>query len=538
MPDTIDMLSRRSLLQGLATMPALAGLAGFAGTAVFSTVTEAQGTKVVTIVGQIESSHLLSLVSTNALMWSPRVAEGLLEFDFDMNPQPLLATSWDISADGLTYTFQLRKGVKWHDGENFTSEDVKFSMLTQKKYHPRARTTFASVDTIETPDEHTVVLKLTKPTAYLLKSLSSMESPIAPHHVYKEGDDPLTHPNNFAPIGTGAYVFKEWVRGSHAVWEKNPNYWNPDLPVVDRLVGRFIADASARAIAFETGDVDVGYRTPVTLRDLERLKKMQHLDFTDRGYAYDPPNIIMLEAHLRDPALGKLEVRQAIAHCLDREQINKVVFYNYATPSAAPVVPFHKDFHLGEPTPYEFNLEKAAELLDKAGYPMKDGKRMTLTVEYVGDTLKVLGEYLRSVMGQIGIVLELRGQDYGSIIKRVYTDQDYQLHLATLSNLFDPQVGVQRLYWSKNILKGVGFTNGTGYSDPEVDVWLESAQSSTDHKERVELWHRVQRKVLKDVPNFPLLMDAWQTVSNKRIADHTTNAEGIEGSMSRVKVVG
>lgn len=527
-----DKPNRRQVLAGLASVPATAALLG---PGILPGVARAQdGATVVNMVGATEAPALLSFVNTSSLIWSAHVSEGLLEFDHDMNPTPLLATEWEVAEDGLTYTFKLREGVKWHDGEDFTSEDVKFSIETAAQYHSRNRTTYSKITEIETPDDHTVILHLSEPTPFLLTSFSSMESPIVPSHLYGEDESPLTHPNNTAPIGTGPYVFKEWVRGSHVIWEKNPDYWNPDLPRVDRLVARFILDPSARTIAFETGEVDIGYRTPVPFRDLDRLAEMEHIEFTDEGYAYDPPNIIIVEANLRDEILAKLPVRQAIAHCINREMINRVVFFDYAAPSAAPIVPYHADFHLDKPSPYEFDLEKAKAKLEEAGYP--DG--LTLTMEYVGNDQRILGEFLRAAMAPAGIQIELRGQDMGTLIKRVYGDQAYQLHLASISNLFDPQVGVQRLYWSKNDIKGVGFSNGTGYHDDQVDEWLEAAAVSLDHEERVALWAQIQEKIMNDVPNFPLVMAAWQTISTNRIANHTTNAEGFEGSMARVEVVG
>jgi len=352
MTERLTKLSRRQLLAGLAAAPATAGLFS-AG--VIPSIARAQTGTVVNMVGVTEAPALLSFVNTSSLIWSAHVSEGLLEFDFDMNPTPLLATEWEVAEDGLTYTFKLREGVKWHDGEDFTAEDVKFSILTAKQYHSRNRTTFSKITEIETPDDYTVILHLSAPTPFLLKAFSSMESPIVPSHLYGPDESPLTHPNNTAPIGTGAYVFKEWVRGSHVVWEKNPNYWNPDLPKIDTLVAKFILDPSARTIAFETGDVDIGYRTPVPYRDLERLEATGHIDMTDLGYAYDPPNIIIVECNMRDATLSNLKVRQAIAHCIDREMINRVVFFNYATPSATPVVPYHAAFHLDEPSPYGFD---------------------------------------------------------------------------------------------------------------------------------------------------------------------------------------
>ncbi|MFV0298646.1 MAG: ABC transporter substrate-binding protein [Hyphomicrobiaceae bacterium] len=525
------IMDRREVLSGLTTLPISAGLLG---SGLLPTIAMAADEQVVTMMGATEAPALLSFVNTASLIWSAKVSEGLFEFDYDLNPQPLLATEWNVAGDGLTYTFKLRRGVKWHDGKDFTSRDVKFSIETAKKYHSRNRTTFSQISSIELPDDHTVVLHLTKPTPFLLKAMSSMESPVVPSHLYKEGENPLKHPNNTAPVGTGPYVFKEWVRGSHVIWKKNPNYWNPKLPLVDTLVARFILDPSARTIAFETGGADIGYRTPIPFRDIDRLKKIPKIEFTKKGYEYDPPNIIIVEANTRVAPLNNLALRQAIAHCINRELLNKVVFFSYATPSATPVVPHHKAFHLNEPTPYPYDIKAAKAKLKEAGHP----SGITLTMDYVGEDQRLVGEFLRAALGRAGIKIELRGQDMGTLINRVYRQQDYQLHLASISNLFDPQVGVQRLLWSKNDIKGVAFSNGTGYANPKVDAWLEESAVSLDQARRVKLWHDIQRQVMHDVPHFPLAMAAWQTVSRKRIADHTTNAEGFEGSMARVKVVG
>lgn len=518
-------MKRRDLLAGLAGLPLTALLPRIA--------LAAGGGGTVTAVAATETPVLLAFVNTSSTIWSAKTTEGLLEFDHDLTPRPLLAAEWDVAEDGLTYTFRLRQGVKWHDGNDFTADDVTFSLETMKRLHPRNRSTFAHITAFEAPDPHTVILRLAKPTPFLLTALSSGESPIVPKHLYAEDADPLTHPNNTAPTGTGPYVFKEWVRGSHLIFDRNPNYWDADLPRVDRLVVRFITDAAARTIAFETGDVDIGVRTPVPFRDLEGLEDLEHIVLEPQGYTYSPPNITIVEANLRDPILSDLRVRQAIAHSIDREALAKIVFYGRATPSASAVVPYHKDFHLADPSPYALDLGAAKALLAEAGHP--DG--VTLTLDYTSEDQRLVGEFLRASLSRAGIALELRGQDMGTLIARIYGDQAYQLHLASISNLFDPQVGVQRLYWSKNIIKGVAFSNGTGYQNPEVDALLEAAATSTDRAARIEAWHEVQRIVARDVPNFPLVAPTWLTIANTRIEGHTSGAEGAyDGSLRRLAV--
>lgn len=144
----------------------------------------------------------------------PKVVEGLLTYDYDLKPKALLATAWSLSKDGLQYRFELRRGVKWHDGKDFTSADVAFSILTLKQVHPRGRSTFANVTEVRTPDAHTAIIILNKPAPFLLTALAAAESPMVPKHLY-DGTDIATNKYNSAPVGTGPFTFKEWQQGSH-----------------------------------------------------------------------------------------------------------------------------------------------------------------------------------------------------------------------------------------------------------------------------------------------------------------------------------
>jgi peptide/nickel transport system substrate-binding protein len=150
-----------------------------------------------------------------AIQASPKVVEGLLTYDFDLNPKPQLATSLSISEDGLQYRFDLRRNVSWHDGQPFTAADVVFSFNLLKSAHPSGRTTFSNLQDAEAVDDHTVLLTLSRPAPYLLYALAAGESPMVPKHIYDGKGDPLLNPNNRAPIGTGPFVFKEWVLGSY-----------------------------------------------------------------------------------------------------------------------------------------------------------------------------------------------------------------------------------------------------------------------------------------------------------------------------------
>lgn len=484
-----------------------------------------------------EPPTLVSLanVATPALSVSAKVTEGLLEYNYDLTPRPQLATSWSISPDGKQYTFHLRKGVKWHDGKDFSSADVAFSILLLKKVHPRGSSTFANVTEVKTPDPNTAIIVLSRPAPYLIKALVATESPIVPKHVY-ENTDAIGNPNNNAPIGTGPFRFKEWVRGSHIVYERNPDYWDKPKPYVDRIVVKFIPDPAARAIAFETGAVDLGYRTPVPLSDLARLKKVPKLMFETKGNSYSF-NVTRLEFNLDNPYFKNLKVRQAVAQAVNRDVVLNTVYYGYGTRTASPIAPGLSAFHDNTATPYPFDTKAADKLLDEAGYPRKGGAprfRVTLDYNPISEDSKRLADYLRSALGKVGIDVTIRSQDLPAFVKRIYTERDYDFTVNGASNLFDPTVGVQRLYWSKNFKKGVPFSNATHYSNPEVDKLLEDATSEIDPARRVAQFKQFQQIVGKEVPDLNLVSPQFITIANTRVHDHSLTADGVESNLANV----
>lgn len=483
-----------------------------------------------------EPPTLLNLTSSavNVLKVSSKVTEGLLSYDFKFNPQPQLATSWSISADGKQYTFKLRRGVKWHDGKDFTSADVAFSLALLQRVHPRGKSTFSNLLAVKTPDAGTVILELSKPSPYLIKALSSSESPIVPQHVYLNSD-PYSNPNNNAPIGTGPFKFSKWVRGSYIEYVRNPDYWDKPKPYLDKIIVKLIPDAAARAIAFENGGVDLGGDTPVPLNDLERLKKNPQLGVETGGYQFQA-GPARIEFNLDHPMLGQLKVRQAIAHAVNREIIRNTIFYGYADVISSPILPSSPYFD-GAPTPYPFDPARANALLDQAGLPRKaDGFRFALTLDALpmGDAPTRTAQYLKSALAKIGIAVTLRSQDLPAYLKRVYTDREFDFLVNGMSNLFDPTVGVQRLYWSKGFRKGVPFTNASHYSNAAVDSLFEQAAEEGSDAVRGELFRKMQKIVTAELPDINTVAPRQVTVYNRRVHDHTPSPNGLDGNFAGV----
>jgi peptide/nickel transport system substrate-binding protein len=461
-----------------------------------------------------------------------------LNYEPNSTPRPELARAWEIASDGKTMTFQLRPGVTWHDGAPFTSADVKFTIENViKRFHSRGRSVFANVTQVDTPDPLTAVFRLSHPAPYIMAALNAAETPMVPKHIYENGDV-LTNPANNAPIGTGPFRFAKWDRGSYIRLERNPTYFEPDKPYLDRIVYRFIPDAGARAVAFESGELDVGGPWPVPASDLARLAQMPKLAITTKGYsALADQNF--LEFNLRDPLFQDIRVRQAIAHSIERRFIIDNIFFGYATPATGPISPEMTAFYDADVPQYPYDLATAERLLDEAGRPRgKDGKRFSLTIDPMpyGDRFMQIGQYIAQALPKIGISVELRSQDASSWLRRIYTDYTYQAHIYGIFNMMDPTIGVQRQYWSKAIRPGLVFANGSGYSNPEVDAIFEQAQIEGDQTKRKQLFRNLQRIVATDLPNIPLVNEQQTTVYNRRVQNLDRGLVGVYDTFADVYV--
>lgn len=488
-----------------------------------------------------EPSILVSALNSASPVYvvSSKMFDGLVTYDKDFNLIPRLATEWNVSDDGRTVTFKLREGVTWHDGKPFSSEDVKFTFMEiLKKRHPRGKGTFANLADVETPDANTAVFKLSAPTPYLMRALAGAESPLMPKHVY-ETDDPMKNPANTAPIGTGPFKFGEFVRGSHLMLERNENYWDEGKPYLDQLIIRFINDSASRAAALESGEVQYGAQYVVPLSDVARLDQNPSLEVSTEGWEYNT-SVNYFEFNLRKPQWQDVRVRQAIAHAIDKEFVVNNIWHGFATAAkGGPVTIKQSDFYTDDVPQYDFDLEKAAKLLDEAGYPAgSDGKRFSATIDYSpsGDTFRQTAEILRQNLAKIGIDLTLRAQDGPTYLRRVWTDNDFDLNIYSVSNIADPVIGIQRLFWSQTIQPGVAYSNGSGYSNPEMDRLLEAGMVENDREKRREIYKQMQQLAMTDLPTFPIVYIDWFSIYNTKVKGLNTTALGLYENFSDVYI--
>src|SRR5437899_5505949 len=333
---------------------------------------------------QPEPPTLASYISTSGPIGqvATKVYEGLLEYDFNLRASPSLAGSWKESADGKTITFGRQKAVRCHDGKPFTSADVKFSVLeVLKKVHPRGAATVREVTEIDTPDEHTVVFKLTTPAPYLMMALSGYESPMLPKHLF-EGSDIKTSKYANAPVGTGPFKFVEWQKGQFMRFDRNPDYWKKGRPYLDRIVARFIADGSTRAATLETQEAHIAGFSAVLPLDVKRLQALPHIGVTTKGYEMQSP-IVELDFNTQKKPFDNVKVRLAVAYAIDRKFIIDNIWFGFGKPATGPISSNFKATGLYTADVRNYNVpngvETANKLLDEAGYKRgADGTRFEI----------------------------------------------------------------------------------------------------------------------------------------------------------------
>lgn len=478
-------------------------------------VTGGGGTLVVAI--DSDPGHLNPAITTSGATHTAAelMYNGLVELGPDLEPVPELAESWAIEEEGAVYRFTLREGVTWHDGEPFTSADVKFSfeeVLLQ--FHSRTRASVGPVlETIETPDDLTVVFRFREPYAPLLGQLDVTEAPIVAQHIY-EGSDPQENPANVDPVGTGPFRFVSYAPDSEIRLERNPDYWKPGLPNLDEVVMRVNPDKGSQVIALESDqEGSVHWLWGVPGPDQERLSGDTDIEFlrTDRNPGGS--NCIMtMSFNLEQPMFQDLNVRKAVAFALDRDAFLERVLFGEGRVAQAPISSGIAWAHATDLDLPAFDAAEAERLLDEAGW-LRDGEgtRLAEGVEGVDDGTPLAfdfvhfpafsryGELLRTQLQQVGMEVELRPLEPPVFAPTVFTERDFDTNIISYCNGTDPEIGVRRMFDSAQIGE-VPFSNAAAYQNAEVDGLFAEAATTLDQTQRAELYAQIQEIVVAEQP--------------------------------------
>ena len=502
---------------------------------------DAQGTTPTTAAAPVRGGTLVMAIQSDPGSLNPAVTSnggvhtasemmfnGLVGWGPDGKPTPELAEKWTIEGNGTVYRFDLRQGVKWHDGRDFTSDDVKFSFeRALMKLHSRTAASVGSANpTITAPDPRTVVFTFPQPYGPLLQQLNVTEAPIIPKHVYDSCADLATAaacPANKTPVGTGPFKLD-----SYSVTEikmsRNPNYFRPGLPYLDGMTIRVIPDQGTQVLALENKEVD--WVNPLPGPDLARVKANNALstDANPRGSG-GGNCVTTVVFNMKPPAsrpgfFTDIRARQAVWAATNRQQAFQQIEFGQGRVATAPIhsgIGFAHAAGLPFPT---FDVNRAKSLLDQAGWKAEGGdSRVARGVQGVPDGTEFnidyhgfigiqtnYGEVLRTQLKEVGITVQVKTEDTPTLTAAVFTRRDFDTAGVSYCNGDDPEIGVRRQYDSKQI-SATAFSNGAGYSNPEVDALLDQGAREVDPVKRTPIYRKLQEIAVRDLPYM------WMTES-------------------------
>ncbi len=424
------------------------------------------------------------------------VFEGLTRFAADGSVIPALAESWEISEDGLTYTFHLRSGVKFHDGTDFNADDVKFSLdrINAEGSLNAQKALYADIASVEVVDPQTVKVTLSKPNGNLIYNLAWGDAVIvAPESV--DG-------NKTKPIGTGPFTFSSRVEGDSIVLTKNPDYWGTPV-ALDSATFRFIADPTAAFAALQAGDVDVypNYPAPETLAQFENDPRFSVVVGSTQGET-------VLSMNNAKPPLDDVKVRAAIAHAIDRQAIIDGAMFGYGVPIGTFYPPGDVNY-IDLTAQSAYDPEKSKALLAEAGWD--PNTVLSLKLPPVEGYARRGGEIIAQQLAAVGIKTEATNLEWAQWLSEVFTDKNYDLTIVSHTEPNDIGIFAREGYYFNY--------DSQAFKDimAELDV-------TADPAKRAELLKAAQQQLADDYAAGFLFELAKPMVQNAKLKGMWENA--------------
>ena len=409
-------------------------------------------------------------------------------------PIPDLAESWHYSDDVMTLTFYLRQNAYWHDGVPVTSADVKYTfdtIMANPTYF--FNSSMAIVDSIEAPDDHTVIFHLNTPDASFVAFLGWYATFILPKHIYDVGIPWADNPAGQNPIGSGPFMFYSYSEGESVILQRFPDYFEGPA-ALDRVIFAIIPDEATAVQALLNGEID--FMSNIPPASLPELQAHPHLNvFMDEW-----PSPIRLVFNMEDELAGNLAVRRAIAYAINRDQISTMAYFGLYTPEYNMYPSFVAWATNNEDTAPSLNVEAGIQMLEDAGFERRaDGYFFDFELDYfpmlTGGVETAL--LLQSQLSAVGIRLELNSLEIMAYIMRAEAGE-FQMHLISGFLGPDPSAYVMRF--------GSGLaTNWGRYANAEFDEYIMRGNSVADQAQRAIYYRAAQRIMAEELPQIPLV---------------------------------
>jgi peptide/nickel transport system substrate-binding protein len=423
------------------------------------------------------------------------IFDTLVEPDADGQIVGALAERWQTSEDNLSWTFYLRRGVKFHNGDPLTSADVAatFERIRNKEFASPKASEYAAITAIETPDDYTVVFKLAKPFSPLLAALASGWGAILPKSLIDAKHDFASK-----PVGTGPFVFKEWVRDNRIVLAKNPDYWMKGLPKFDSLIFQIIPERAVQVQGLASGQIDGS--DIIDQEDVPMLEGSGRVNI-DRPLT---AQIFVMAMNCSKPPLNDLRVRQAVNYAIDKQAVLDVAygggktigtFMNYGNA-------YYKDFT----ALYPYDPARARSLLAQAGVGKDTVLEMFLPSNYPPHVKA--GEMYQEMLTKVGLNVQIKLVDWPTWLKDVYTAAKYDFTVIAHTGKLDPDGTLGGYGTEKRYVRWV---------NPTVADLISRGASAIGFKNRKALYDQALMIMAREVPFVFTGTSYRRIVTNKRV---------------------
>lgn len=438
------------------------------------------------------------------------VYDGLVEADTNFNNIPGLAESWEMSADGRTWTFHLREGVKFNDGTTFDAEDVKFTYEWFQAQGPLF-SSLSAIEEIVCLDDYTVQFNLSRPGYTLASDLCMQENPVISTTAVDEDG------NLVKAVGTGPFKVEQWVKAEKVVLVRNEECWR-GTPKLEKITFRIVPDPEIRAIALEAGEIDLMRCEHGALTVVSRLKENRDL----KVFSGLSSNTDLIWLKTQEEPFNDVRVRKALNYAIDVNGLVTVLLTDVALPAEHVLSPGFGDFVNPDATSYGYDPDEARRLLANAGWEDTDGDgtlhrdgasfEVTLTYNAWSMEHSLMAQAIQAQLAEVGIDVSLEPVEY-SVCTNALFSGDFEMFLFTewYIPVPDPSSFYRPYFHSHGMFRM--FTNET------LDPLIDSLDITLDEEERLELHYQIQDEIMDNAPVVLLYHDLRNVAMKESVQD-------------------